>query len=394
MTMKRALAGILGWGVISILAAAHGDEEGVHVAMSAATYAGGVLQPNEVRAERKLPVGSSRDLTIVVTSTANLTPSLQLPDGSKASPGDGRNDRIRWYSFLGGDGASQMSLPGAGSGFNTLVTFQAPPPGLYVVRLDRPRASIEPVPFFITLTEDSDLRMGLVTPYPDAVIGGAFVVAAVLVDQQGAVRDADVTATLTRTPDDSKAVPIPVRKLALTDDGQGADARRGDGVYSGIVAPTAPGTHWIAVRARGKSLEGNPFERHAGTSFRASEPTVQVKVGPSQWLRKERSRRIASLAVPVQLEGPRGTYQVVVTLRASNGRRIGGVERVDIGPEERARVNVQVEAERVRLLDAEGPYRLESTEVYEMAREDRVLRARRAGTDETPPLERGSLDVR
>lgn len=237
--------------------------------------------------------------------------------------------------------------------------------------------------------------MGLVTPFRDAVRGGAFVVSAVLVEGNAPVRGARVMATLTRAPDDPASRPIAVRELALADDGRGADTSRGDGVYSGIVAATTPGKHWIAVHATGTGVAGTPFERDAGTYFQASEPTVKIaSVGPGEWLRARGSPRIARLTVPVQFKGPGGTYEVVVTLRASNGRRVGGTRLVDIARGRRARVIVSVDAETVRLLGANGPYGIESTEVFELTKQERVLRARKLGVDRTPPIELDALDVR
>jgi hypothetical protein len=391
--VKGATIAFTTWAVFVTLAAVNGQEQTTPVTLSAASYAGGMLQPNEDRVERRLTVDASRGLTIVVTSTADLKVSLLLPDGSVASR-ERPNDRLRWYPFTGGETGQQLVVPGAGRGFNTLITLDRPAPGSYLVQLDKAQASGEPVPFFITLTQDSDLRMGLVTPFRDAVRGSAFVVSAVLLDGQTPIRGARVVATLTGAPADPASRPVDIRELALADDGSGADTRRGDGVYSGIVAAATAGTHWIAVRATGSSLAGTPFERHGGTSFLASEPTVEIaSVGPGDWVRTGRSLRVAHLEVPVELKGPRGTYEVVVTLRGADGRHVAGSGIVDLESEGLTRVVVSVDAITVRPPRANGSYGVELTEVFELTKQERVLRVRKLAAPATRPPGRGSVDV-
>jgi hypothetical protein len=365
------------------------EDAGASVALTAAAYAGGTLQRGEKHAERPLTVDSARELTIVVTSRSALEVSLVFPDGRLASPRQ-PDDRVQWHPFAGGEGG-QPVVPGAGSGFNTLVNVAQPPPGRYVVKLERPQTQ-DAEPFLVTSIQDSDVRMGLVTPFTDALRRGAYFVSAVLLDGSTPVRGATVIAQVTRTTTDPAAAPIPAGELALTDDGTGADAAEGDGVYSGVVAPRTAGTHWIAVRATGTGSAGADFERNAGTRFEASDPTVTIeRIGPSAWQKASGSQRVARLQVPVRLRGPAGRYQVVVGLRASNGRRTSGSAVVEADANGSAGARVAVDAAVVRLLAADGPYVLESTEVYELTKQGRVLRARTIGVDKTPLLKLSTL---
>jgi hypothetical protein len=114
-----------------------------------------------------------------------------------------------------------------------------------------------------------------------------------------------VIANVTRTTRDPTAAPIAAGELALTDDGTGADAVAGDGVYSGVVAARAAGTHWITVRATGTGSSGAAFERHAGARFEASEPTVTIeRVGPGVCQQAASAQGIARLSLPIRLQGP------------------------------------------------------------------------------------------
>ena len=180
----------------------------------------------------------------------------------------------------------------------------------------------------------------------------------------------------------------------MADDGKGADKAAGDGIDTGIVAPPTVGRYWLAVHATGKSVAGSPFERHAGTSFVASEPTVQIRsVGPPAWILGGRSRPIGQLSVPVGFAGPAGSYEVVVTLRAVNGRSAKGNALIEARGKELMQVTVALDQNQISSLGADGPYNLQSTEVFELTAEDRILRARRVGMEKTPPLKLGSLVI-
>jgi hypothetical protein len=285
---------------------ASAQDKGVpSITLSAASYAAGVLRPGEIKAERPLTVDSARSLTLVITSTADLKLSLQLPGGALVSPDKNLDDRIKWASFAAKNNVpQQLLLPGVGSGFNTLITLQAPAAGKYVVSLAQERPTPDAVPFLITLIEDSNIRMGLYTPFGDAVRGGPFLVSAVLFDGTKPLLGARVTANLVRQPDDLAAAPIQVRELSLNDDGKGGDAKAGDGIYTGIVAPPVVDRYWLAVQAFGKS-SGGTFVRHAGTSFIASEPTVTISsIDPSALRTSTNGRGMESLIARVDFAAP------------------------------------------------------------------------------------------
>ena len=81
------------------------------------------------------------------------------------------------------------------------------------------------------------------------------------------------------------------------------------------------------------------------------------------------------------------------TLRAVNGRSIKGNTLMEATRNELTKVTVMLDQDQIRSLGVDGPYGLESTEVLELAAEDRIVRARRVGMEKTPPLKLGSLVV-
>ena len=383
MTRSIACSVLVMTSLFGACAVSAQDKGTASITLSAASYAAGVLQPGETKAERPLTVDSARSLTLVITSSADLKLSLQLPGGAWVSSDKNLDDRIKWVSFAANNRVpQQLSLPGIGSGFNTLITMQAPAAGKYVASLAQEQPAAEPVPFLITLIEDSDIRLGLYTPFPDAVRGGPFLISAVLFDGTKPFRGARVTATLVQQPDDPAAPPIQVRELSLTDEGTGGDAKAGDGIYTGIVAPPSVGRYLLAVQAFGKSGRSGTFERHAGTSFIASEPTVTISSITPAALRTSTERGdMQSLTARVEFAAPPGLYEVVTSVVASNGNETSGNTLIDVRRKGLQHPVVSIDADHLRQLDSNGPYSIRSEEVYEITGGDRVLRARRLAAE-------------
>lgn len=377
--------------LIALAGAAQAQQDAAVGSMMAAAHAGGMIAGGEMGADREFVLDDARSLTLIITSTANLLPSLQLPDGTSLTLDKGGNDKARWYAFSGNKAAQILMFPGVGSGFNTILQLSAPPAGGYVLQLRRRDASTVEAPFMVTRVEDSDLRMGLMMPSSDAMTGAPFVFGIVLFDGAEPVRGARVLAAVAQTTTDPAAPPIRSAELPLGDDGKGVDTAADDGLYTGMLVPQAEGKYWIAVRALGKNAAGLAYERDVGFSLVASKATVQIaKPGLGQWQRDTRAGKISQYSVPVAIRGPAGQYELVVTLNADNARQVHGSALLDIGAGGSARSVVNVGAAALHNLEADGPYALASIEAYELGATGRVLRGRWQGANNTPAVKLGN----
>jgi hypothetical protein len=216
---------------------------------------------------------------------------------------------------------------------------------------------------------------------PYVTKGQPVVLAAVLADKDAPVRDAEVKVALARAESDGPAKVV--GEAMLRDDGKDADAREGDGVYSGLVTAAEAGATWAAVRARGRSASGEEFERTGALVLEASEATVAIEPSAEPAWRKH-GDLVDALLVDVALEGASGAYDVVLTVRAPNGRSVTGGATVVL-PDE-GRVRVEVPSALVKTLGVDGPYAVESVEAYDRAEGPRTLRARRPLDLRTPPI--------
>jgi hypothetical protein len=380
--MKRLNATIL----CAVLAAAvPGFSDGPQpptIGLHAVQALTGVIGSEEREAGRAATVDDARSLGLVMTSTEDLTLTIALPDGSTLSAEKGTSDDRQWYAFNGNGETLGEALPGIGSGYNTVVQIQKPPRGAYKLRLERTRDSGEPAPFAITLIEDSDLRMGLWLQSSRVLRGTPVAVAAVIADAGQPAREAEVQARFTREIKEDALEPS--GECAMRDDGQAPDVKEGDGVYTGLFVPPAEGRFWVAVRAVGRTQAGARFERDGGLFLLASEPAVEVRVEKEPYWTRNELGAINRLIVPIGLEGRAGTYDVLVELRAPNGRSVTANRTIHL--KSRAQTTVAFGSEVLKPLAADGSYSIDAIEVAEISKDGRVVRARTSGAGRTPFL--------
>ena len=378
---------LITWAVLIMLPnVVQGQGSAATNALMATSHAGGIITASDSGAHRKFVVDKARSLTLVITSTANLLVSLQLPDGTHLSPDerDGR-DNARWLSFTGKNSPETLIFPGVGSGFNTILQLNAPPAGTYVLELRRSEKATVSAPFMVTRIEDSDLRMGLLMPFSDALANTPFVFGVGLYDGAMPVRGARVLATVAQTSTAPTAAPIRSAELSLSDNGKGVDTTENDGLYTGMLVLKTEGKYWVTVRAQGTSAASLAYERDAGFVLEATKATVQiVRPRPGQSRLDASARKGSQYSIPVTLRGPTGQYEVVVTLSANNGRMARGNALIEIGTDGNAKSIVTVGGIALRNLETPGPYTLTSIEAYEIGTPDRLLRGRWQGADKMP----------
>lgn len=337
----------------------------------------GVMHAGEQEVKRRLVVDRSRSVRVVLAAAGAAAFQIDLPDGTTVTP-EHLPYGVSWRRF-DGDGTPGLPLPGLGARSSALVAIEKPVPGDYVVRLKRVGGG--DVPFLITTLFDGDLRLGLWLQSPYVPKGQPVVLAAVLADKDVPVRDADVTAVLSRA--DGEGAPRVVGELRLSDDGREGDAREGDGVYSGIVTADEEGATWATVRARGRSAAGDSFERTGAVVLQASAATVSAEPqGEPVW--RKHGELVDALLLDFWLDGEPGAYDVVATVRAKNGRSVTGGATVDLPEGGQARV--EIPGALVKSLGVDGPYAVESVEVYDRTEGPRTLRARRSFELQTPPI--------
>jgi hypothetical protein len=378
------------WTVVSCLLAAgalHAAEPqapAAGVALQAVAVDAGVLRAGQEEVQRKVVVDRNRALQLVLAAGDKATFAVDLPDGTTATA-ESLPYGVSWSRY-DGEGTPDLPLPGLGARSSALVTIEEPAPGAYAVRIRRAGGDGD-IPFLVTSLFDGDLRMGLWVQSPYVPRGQPIVLAAVLADQDGPARDADVVVALTRMASDG--IPKVLGEAVLRDDGRDADAREGDGVYSGIVTALAEGATWATVRARGRSAAGDEYERTGALVLQASKATVGVELKKEPYWRNH-GGLVDALLFEFALEGATGAYDAVATVRAPNGRSVTGGATAVLPEDGRARF--ELPSALVKSLGVDGPYAIEAVEVYDRTEGPRTLRARRPLDLRTPPITLDQLE--
>ncbi|MET0556705.1 MAG: choice-of-anchor X domain-containing protein [Vicinamibacteria bacterium] len=348
------------------------------VSLQAVAVDGGRLPAGEAETKRTVVVDRATALRLVLAAGDKADFTVELPDGTKVTP-DALPYGVTWTRFDGADGGA-LPLPGLGARTSALVGIEKPLPGTYAVRIRRAGGEGD-LPFVVTSLSDSDVRLGLWVQSPYVIAGQPLVLAAVLADRDAPVRDADVTLRLARA--DAAGVPTVVGEAELRDDGRDADAREGDGVYSAIVPAPAEGATWANVRARGRSANGDDYERTGAVVLQASKAALALEPrGAPVW--RKHGELVDALVLELWAEGEAGEYDAVAIVRAPNGRSVTGGATFRVAADG-TKVRVEVPSALVKALGVDGPYAIEAYEAY--GREgERTLRARRPLDLRTPPI--------
>ena len=352
------------------------------VTLTSVSHAAGLLASGEQTARRTLQVDAEGDLTLVVASPARLAVEVATPDGRRVSAGNADGEETRVFEFAL-DEKPSLPLPGLGLGQNTLVMLRKAAAGSYEVQLRAEQPVEQPTAFVLTLLPTSELRLGLAVPESELPAGQGVAVAGVLFQGDRPVTEATVTATITQEPGPKDDLPPSSERIELRDDGRGADAAAGDGIFTGLYVPAVPGQYVVLVRAEGLSSEGRAFERDTAGALRVAERTATLgEKYEAEGIDDDGDGRYDRLQVAAGVEAPApGRYDVVVTLRASNGATVSAhaLAMLEGGSQT---VAVDFDAAQLLTLGADGPWTLALVRLDEVTDSDRLLRDRvlEAGT--------------
>lgn len=139
----------------------------------------------------------------------------------------------------------------------------------------------------LEVTAQSDLEL---IPYPLVEVDGVLRVACVLVNQDGAVTGATVSAEVTRDG-------VVIGGILLSDEGRRRDTAT-EGIYCGSLVTSGGGSYGFVVTAKGLTDAGFAFERTASLGIRINEALVPVIVEEAPLPQEEPQLVVMSSQVP------------------------------------------------------------------------------------------------
>jgi hypothetical protein len=354
------------------------------VTIMSAAHEVGVIRQGEREVRRTMLLDEASSVTIVLTSPRPYEAEVVLPDGSVLSAETADGERRRWLQVWLDD-SRHLSVPGLGQGANTLATIERPQPGPYEVRLRAREESAEPVAFAFTMLPISEVRVGLALPESTSLTGRPVAVSALAYDGDQPLEGCAVRALVSRQPDDPRESLGEPLRIELADRGEDADAKAGDGAFTGTFTPKDEGRYWVAVRVTGKSRGGFEFVRDVGGAVTVTRQTGLL-TGHYEATAHDTDDdgRLDRLRVSMGAEvAASGRYDAVVQLRGRDGQTVSAhaLLTLEAGSQELA---VDFTGSQVRFLGIDGPYVIASVQVDEITENDRVLRDRAYEAGETP----------
>jgi hypothetical protein len=343
------------------------------VGLQAMSFAAASLPPGTRSASTDLTIDTARSAILIIATTEAIDFRLRLPDGSNLTPNSESNDRLRWLRVDAKGRAPGMLLPGLGSGSNVVISLRPPPAGRYQLAIERTTSSQNELPYVVSMLLDSDLRMGLWFASRQVFLDEPFLLSAILRNGIAPESGAQIDATLFQDPPDGVSKANGLGEVRLHDDGVGEDRVKDDGVYTAEIIPRVPGTMRIAVRGTGIS-SGRAFQRNLGGEFEVSKRTVEIRPRAAPPSPNPRTWFERGLAVPLELRGPAGRYEVTVALNTESGATTGENAIVELS--DRTSLDIAFGPDRLKLLGDDAKITSAVIEAYELADTGKVLRGR------------------
>ncbi len=349
------------------------------VTLSGASHAFGVIGPGEQTATQSFTVDGARTLQLVIVSPIRLGVEITLPDGLKLTPANASLHGVKIGQSSVPEKGGLIPVLGLGIGENLVAIFPSPPPGNYTISVDAGAVVSERTPFVVSVYLESDVNMAVSVPEPETITGSPILLTAILLEGTRAISGATVTASVVKDIlsglDKSPPEAIP----QLFDDGLGADSVGGDGVYTGLVPDgLPPGAYTAFVHAEGRSATGNAFRRDSSAGLRVTERTSKIiGVYASSGVDDNGDGFFDRLRVSMEadIEGA-SEFNLSLLLGASNGESVGSnwVGPLTAGMR---RIDVDVPADYILSLGADGPYTISMARLDEMTASERLLRDRK-----------------
>jgi hypothetical protein len=278
------------------------------------------LAPGSPTAHSTFDVTDATDVIFdVLSTTSGIGVTLRLPDGSMV---DETN-----IATIGGE-AERVDVTPGGTGsliFPTRqaghhVTFVIPNPlsGSWTLGLSEPSGSSEEIAVVAQAFLNSSTLVGLTILPSQIVLNQAVTFTLAAYSGSQPITNATVSAQLV-SPSGA------VQAVTLLDDGQGADATAGDGLYSTAVIPAATGEFTVLATLVGATPGGTAVTRQAAAHFSVVPPSAALLGTVSTRTVDTNSNGlidelVLDIGVNVLVAGD---FLVSATLGASNSARAG-----------------------------------------------------------------------
>ena len=342
------------------------------VSLSATSTKLGRLAPDVTQTSLAFTVDAgARTLIVDIASSAtNLQTSVELPGGVVVDPGNAAGLGGLYAKVDGTVSSGPLIYPFSSGGTHYVYRLPVNQAGQLIVRVTSPVAPTEDIAVLAQVISDSPLAAQVQFNEPIGVVGRPVVLAAIVLDGRTPATGATVQARIVST----TGVTQP---LVLRDDGLGGDGTAGDGLYSALFTPSAPGLYRAAVEISGIASVG-PYARQGGALMEVV-PTSGTLAGTvrGRGIDLNGNGALDRIAVDADLQAVlSGTYRLFVRL-ANAGRQITGSGDAVLTPGVRMATALFDTQQLVAQGLGRGPYTVELAELTFVDPTGRVVPADR-----------------
>lgn len=310
------------------------------------------LAPGSETGEAVFQVDSASAVEVTITSSLEVTSSIQAPGGEVVDAGTVDALGGVFMELSGPLPGNPLAPSGSSVGFHHIYRFPSLGAGPYRVRFSVSPGLAEDVAVITQVLLDSPVGAALVATRPELVLGEAQVFSAAVFDGQSPVEGASAIVTVLS----EAGTPV---TLSLLDDGQGADTAAGDGLYSAELVPSSPGRYSATVEVQGSTSAGVLFSRQAAALFDVVAPLARLTgTVTDSGFDDDFDSRFDRIAIQVQTDAVQaGTYRAFVRLETAGGRELirSAEASLQTGLDD---IEVAFEAAALRDLGEDGPYRI------------------------------------
>ena len=257
-------------------------------------------------------------LVDIVSTVPDLVTTVELPGGALVTETNAAGFGGSFLRTTSAGSTGPLVYPMTSVGTHAIYRLPTPATGNLVVRFSGPAALPEEAAVVVQLSSDSTLASRLFFTENRVVAGRPTVLAAAVFDGRNPVPGATVQAQLLS---DSGLVVA----ITLRDDGGPADGLAGDGIYSGLFTPPAPGRYRALADITGV-VAGLPFSRRSGAVIEVVRDTATLSgVVQARGIDLNANGALDQIALDAgaNIAQP-GTYRVFVQLGAAGGKKLVG----------------------------------------------------------------------
>lgn len=328
-----------------------GESFSLPVSLQATDSATHSLTPADPAASGDLVIGDTPYADIVFTSSSrSLEITLTSPTGEDFVFGAADTATVQTGFY------PPTPDPEAEGAFYS-YRLQEPVAGTWTYRVVEPDGLTRERGLLVSLSTGGSVRTGLVVPQSDRLVGAPVPLGLLTVDGETVLRAGSIASVVAAVYE--AATPgVVLATPSFRDDGQGADATAGDGLYSATYIPSGAGEYAVAVTVEGTGADGSTFRRRTVAAFRALPELARLgRDFTDAGTDTDGDGLFDRLDVAPSLEVlVPGRYSLQVTLRGSNGVELVENTLLDlpVGP---TRETVSFPADDLRqIVGVSGPY--------------------------------------